>query len=85
MIEPLTKNDVQVMLAPLIKFTKETSFVKGYEATDEEAVGIIISKYFGWDGLAIGETLTHALEDANFKDLCEDVNELLDKEFKSEL
>ena len=46
MIEPLTKNDVQVMLAPLIKFTKETSFVKGHEATDEEAIGIIISKYF---------------------------------------
>ena len=85
MKETLTRDEVKVLLAPLMKMTKATSFVDDYNATDEEAMALIISKYFGWDGLAIGETLAAALEDANFHDMSSKVNDLLDKEFASEL
>ena len=44
----------------------------------------MISKFFGWDGLAIGETAEHAFEDANFHELNEQFTELLDKEFRNE-
>ena len=45
---------------------KSESFVDGYEATDEEALGIALSQYSEWDGLFILRTAEYALEDANF-------------------
>lgn len=49
-----------------IELVKANSFVAGYEATDEEALGIILSKTTQWDGLAILESAHYGLEDANF-------------------
>jgi hypothetical protein len=85
MKEVLSKEQVRLLLNPVITMTKETSFVEDYEATDSEAMAIIISKYFGWDGLAIGETLSKSLEDANFHDLGSKVDALLDEEFTNDL
>lgn len=45
---------------------KRESFVKGYKATDAEALGMLVSKFFEWDGLAVLRTAQYALEDANF-------------------
>ena len=84
MKEPLTRKEVQDFIRPLIQITKQTSYAEGYAATDEEAMGLLISKFFGWDGLAIGETAEHAFEDANFHELNEQFTELLDKEFRNE-
>ena len=82
--EPLSAREVRDALMPLIKITKQTSYVDGYEATDEEAMGLLVSKFFKWDGLAIGETAEHAFEDSNFRELNEQFGKLLDKEFRNE-
>lgn len=55
-------------LKNLIEKKKDEAFRSEYrsKATDEEALGLIISSYFQWNGLAILRTLYSALEDANF-------------------
>jgi hypothetical protein len=45
---------------------KRESFAEGYQATDEEALGIVLSRFFQWDGLSLLRTAQYALEDANF-------------------
>ena len=45
---------------------KAENFVPGYDATDEEALGIALSQFFEWDGYALLKTAQYALEDANF-------------------
>jgi len=64
--QPLETKDVQNQMELLVKTIKNTSFVSDYSASDQEAIGMIISKYFEWDGLAILEAMGYALEDANF-------------------
>ena len=54
------------LLAAMVASIKETAFAKEYKATDAEAVGILISRFFQWDGLAILRAAQYALEDANF-------------------
>ena len=55
-------NKVKAILSEI----KKVSFVDDYDASDEEAFGLMMSKYFGWDGYAIAEAAGNALEDANF-------------------
>jgi hypothetical protein len=45
---------------------------------DEVALGILISKHFGWDGDAILRVTVAALEDANFHREAEVVDEIRD-------
>lgn len=66
-------------LKDLIEKKTSTSFVEGYKATDQEGLGMLISQYFGWDGLRILETLYYALEDANFHKENEIVQEMINK------
>lgn len=68
-------------LKEIIKSQIKKSFVKEYQdkTTDEEALGIAISHYFKWDGLAILKTLYNALEDANFHTDNEVIQGLIDK------
>ena len=63
----LNKNNI--ILKTLIDMKKHEAFVEGYEATDAEALGLLISQYFSWDGLTILETTSYALEDANFHNI----------------
>jgi hypothetical protein len=67
-------------LKQLIDAQAKASFVEGYEATDEEALGIAIAHYFQWDGKRIFDTLQNALEDANFHTLNESLSEAWEKE-----
>ncbi len=55
-------------LKALIDAQKQKSFVPEYrdKATDEEALGLMISKYFEWDGLAVLKVTYAGLEDSNF-------------------
>ena len=55
-------------LKQMIDRQKKDFFMPEYQdkVTDEEALGLIVSHYFEWDGLAILKTLSSALEDANF-------------------
>lgn len=70
-------------VAPVLEKIKRESFVKTYQASDEEAFGLLLSKYFQWDGGAILSVAGHALEDANFHTEAEVVRELFDKVNKS--
>ena len=56
------KNKVNAILAKI----KKVSFVDGYDASDEEAFGMMMSKYFEYDGYEIAEAAGNAFEDANF-------------------
>jgi len=53
-------------LLRLIQEQKQETFVQPEQATDEDALGILVSHLFQWDGLAIMRTFHSALEDANF-------------------
>lgn len=64
-------------LKKLITEKKRLAFSDGYEATDEEALGLLISQYFEWDGISILKTLGYALEDANFHSEHSKVNEMI--------
>ena len=68
-------------LKNMIDRQKKDSFVPEYQdkATDEEALGLIVSNYFQWDGLAILKTLSSALEDANFHSENEKIQAMIDK------
>ena len=58
--------DVRKAVGPVLEQIKKESFVEGYKASDEEAIGLLVSKYFQWDGGRILEATGEALEDANF-------------------
>lgn len=70
---------IQIFTKKILENIKKDSFVGGYEATDEEAMGMLISKYFEWDGLSIMEAAGNALEDANFHTEAAVIRDLLDK------
>lgn len=59
----------QAMAGELARIKRE-SFVKGYEATDAEAFGLLMSSLFHYDGPDIMQAASYALEDANFHDEC---------------
>lgn len=56
------------LLTQIIEDVRNTTFREEYrdKATDEECLGIAISKHFEWDGEAIFKTATSAFEDSNF-------------------
>lgn len=62
----MESNEVQEAMRVLMLRIKGTSFIDGYNATKEEVMGMVLSKYFEWDGLAILKAAMYATEDANF-------------------
>lgn len=53
-------------LRKLIDERKQEHFTDPSKASDAEALGVIISVFFEWDGIQILEAFEAALEDANF-------------------
>ena len=43
--------------------------VDGYDATTEECIGTVVSRFLKWDGCSIMEIAFQALEDSNFHGL----------------
>lgn len=62
----MQSEEVQAALRPLVERMKKETFVPGYNATDAEALGVAVSKFFKWDGFEVLRTAQAALEDANF-------------------
>lgn len=60
------RHDWEAELKKLIDEKKQSAFVLPDTASDADALGILISQYFEWDGLEILKTMYAALEDANF-------------------
>lgn len=56
------KNKVKAILSEI----KKVSFMDDYDASDAEAFGTMMSKYFEYDGYEIAEAAGNAFEDANF-------------------
>lgn len=56
------KND----LKKIINDTKKVAFTNPEQATDEEALGLIVSKFCGYNGQKIFDVLYNAFEDSNF-------------------
>jgi len=71
-----TDEMIAVVMPVLLDAVKRKAFVKGYKATDEEALGLVVSKFTKWNADAILTVTTEALEDANFSDLAVKVNSL---------
>lgn len=68
-------------LKELIEEVKKESFMPEYQAkvSDQEVLGIVLSKYFEWDGLKILEVASSGLEDANFHKEAALVDEMIEK------
>ena len=63
-------------LTKVIEAKKKIAFVEGYDATDEETLGLLVSQHLKWSGNRIVECLLNALEDANFHSLREELENL---------
>lgn len=70
-------------LKDAILATKHESFVEPEKADDLEALGILVSKYTEWTGEDIVKVFLAALEDSNFHELGEKIEELTDKYFET--
>ena len=53
------------------------------KTTDPKVLGLSLSKFFEWDGVAIAQTSIAALRDANFHTLADTYQDALDKEICS--
>jgi hypothetical protein len=51
-------------------------FNDDYQASDEEAMGLLLSAYFDWGGFEILKAAEHGLTDANFHSLCGKISRL---------
>lgn len=75
----LTDDEHNLILKLLIKEKKSTAFVKGYEASDAETLGILIANHFQWDGERIFQTMFNAFQDANYHSFNREMSELWKK------
>tara|TARA_A100001515_G_scaffold138338_1_gene131795 strand:- start:545 stop:835 length:291 start_codon:yes stop_codon:yes gene_type:complete len=65
------ENTIQKNMSDLIYDTKIASYRICAEPSEAEIVGLIVSKYFKWNGIEIMEVMLSSLEDANFHELRE--------------
>ena len=63
------ENIIQKNMSDLIHDTKIASYRVCAEPSEAEIVGLIVSKYFKWNGIEIMEVMLSSLEDANFHEL----------------
>ncbi len=65
----------------IIRKQIEASFIPACQSktTDPEGLGVAVAHYFRWDGLAILETFSAALEDANYHTENETVAQWIEK------
>lgn len=66
-------------LTQFVERRTRDSYVPEYEPTEQEALGMVISNHFLWNGIAICECFANALEDANFHGECATVRDWLTK------
>ena len=67
------KMSVQVILNVI----KRESFTSPETTSNEEAMGLLMSKFFEWDGVKILKATSSALEDANFHSECQKVEDMI--------
>ena len=69
-------------LKKLIEITREKSFNPEYwvKVSDQDVLGVMIARYFEWDGQAIFGTMQNAFTDANFHTFNETMRQEWDKQ-----
>jgi len=75
-----TEAYIKEHLTPIIAYCKSVIFTpeaqKSGKITDEQVLGIIVSKFCEWDGDKIIDVASYALEDSNFDDLAQEIKKL---------
>ena len=56
----------QKLLRPILDQLKKETFNPDYQAKDAEALGILVSKFFEWDGSEVLAVAFSGLEDSNY-------------------
>ena len=69
-----TDETIANVIPQLLDIIKDKAFVKGYKASDAEALGLVVSKFCKWDAGSILAVTSEALEDSNFDDLAQKVD-----------
>ena len=77
--EKITAEELESLFKMCIAAQKEISFVQPANATDAEAIGLLISHHFKWSGLDALRVCYAALEDSNFHGENEIINDLIEK------
>jgi hypothetical protein len=77
-------DEITKTIQPLLDAIKRDRFNDDYQATNEEAMGILLSNYFDWDGIAVLTAASHGLEDSNFHTLSAKVDRLITAENRAE-
>ena len=72
---PGVKGTERDVIRALVEATKRDSFTAGYKATDAEAFGLLMARYFEWDSRILAAA-AYALEDANFHTECGQIREM---------
>lgn len=62
-----TDERIMEVLKPLVAEVKKRVFTEPLKATDNETLGIIVSKFTEYKGESIKEVAESAFEDANFR------------------
>lgn len=71
--------DINEELKKIIAEKAKTAFVSGYQASDEEVLGMILSQYFKWSGLSVLKACYYGLEDSNFHTENEEILKMIEK------
>ena len=69
---------IKEKLKKLIEQQKKESFINPNQIKDSEALGIMISQFFEWDGQKIFNSAYYAFEDSNFHTFNEKFDRLWD-------
>lgn len=74
-------------LKDLIELGRKTFYREEYwtQISDEEVLGVIVAKYTEWRGDRIIKTFLEALEDANYHELREQIEQLTSKKLPAPL
>jgi len=75
--EEIMDEKLKAQIQEILEGIKEANFKRGVNVTNEQALGLLVSKFLGWDGVAILETSFEALQDANFHTEAGQVQDML--------
>jgi hypothetical protein len=77
----MQRSTADLALEVLIEKAREESYVPEYRdrVSDAEVFGLLVARFFHWDGNAILECAGSALEDANFHSEACVVREMIDR------
>ena len=73
------KTALKLRIWTILEEIKQEAYTQPENATDAMAMGLLMSKYFEWDGLEILKATYEALEDSNFHTENETIQNLITK------